>query len=146
MTPEFSANDQWQPVITVKPDGTKLFVAWYDRQGDSNNSLIDVYGRWATVAMDGTITFGTQFRISTVQFPPAFTGTTMTDPGEYDPVYPPAPCFAGGLANHMGDYESVSCAGSYFFYTWGDNRDLSSGTLLPRNQANVRLVRVSWTP
>jgi hypothetical protein len=36
-------NDQWMPVIAIKPVGNKLFVAWYDRRNDtSNNSLIDV--------------------------------------------------------------------------------------------------------
>ena len=30
-------NDQWMPVLAVKPDGTKLFVAWYDRRSDTNN-------------------------------------------------------------------------------------------------------------
>jgi len=38
--------DQWMPVLAVKPDGTQLFMAWYDRRNDTNNSLIDVYGRW----------------------------------------------------------------------------------------------------
>jgi len=32
---------QWQPAITVKPDGTKLFVGWSDRRNElANNSLI----------------------------------------------------------------------------------------------------------
>ena len=36
-----AATDKWQPAITVKPDGTKLFVAWYDRRDDpSSNGLI----------------------------------------------------------------------------------------------------------
>jgi len=46
---------RWQPVITVKTDGTKLFLAWYDRRNDPNNSLIDVYGRWASIATDGSV-------------------------------------------------------------------------------------------
>ncbi len=33
------------PVLAVKPDGTQLFMAWYDRRNDANNSLIEVYGR-----------------------------------------------------------------------------------------------------
>src|SRR5438093_11273946 len=43
----------------VKPDGKQLFVAWYDRRNDTNNSLIDVYGRWGTVASNGDVTFYT---------------------------------------------------------------------------------------
>lgn len=35
-----TTNDQWMPVLAVKPDGTQLFMAWYDRRGDTNNSLM----------------------------------------------------------------------------------------------------------
>jgi hypothetical protein len=78
-------------VLAVKPDGTKLFVAWYDRRNDPNNSLIDVYGRWATLGTDSTVTFGAEFRITTESFPPVFAGTLPENRivGHYDPVYPP---------------------------------------------------------
>src|SRR5262249_11709078 len=39
-----TTNDQWQPAISVKPNGTELFVGWYDRRLDSSNSLIDTFG------------------------------------------------------------------------------------------------------
>src|SRR6266567_4725563 len=40
--------DQWQPVMTVKPDGSQLFIAWYDRKNDpGSNSLIQTYGVFA---------------------------------------------------------------------------------------------------
>jgi hypothetical protein len=33
--------DDWQPAIAVKPDGSAVFIAWYDRRNDpTNNSLI----------------------------------------------------------------------------------------------------------
>ena len=38
------------------------------------------------------MTFGTEFRITTESFPPVFAGTLgspYTNPGYYDPVYPP---------------------------------------------------------
>jgi hypothetical protein len=42
--------DQWQPAITVKPDGTKVFIAWYDRRVDTaSNSLIQIWGTFASV-------------------------------------------------------------------------------------------------
>lgn len=33
-----STNDQWMPVLTVKPDGNQLFIGWLDRRNDTNNS------------------------------------------------------------------------------------------------------------
>ena len=86
-------NDQWMPVLAVKPDGTKLFIGWYDRRSDTNNSLIDVYARWGTIASNGDVIFYTNdFRVTTTNFPPVFAGTLSgnTAIGQYDPVYPPA--------------------------------------------------------
>jgi hypothetical protein len=84
-------NDQWMPVLAIKPDGTQLFLAWYDRRRDTNNSLIDVYGRFGTIATNGSVTLNTEFRINTVSFPPVFAGTLTNnmEQGRYDPVYPP---------------------------------------------------------
>lgn len=60
------------PSIAVRPDGDKLFVGLLDRRNDTNNSLIDVFGRWASIATNGTVTFFTNdFRITTESFPPA---------------------------------------------------------------------------
>ena len=39
-------------VLAVKPDGTQLFVAWYDRRNNPNNSLIDFCGRWGRCSLD----------------------------------------------------------------------------------------------
>jgi hypothetical protein len=86
------------PALAVKPDGTQLFVAWYDRLGDTNNSLIDVFGRWTTIASNGDVSFHTNdFRITTTNFPPVFAGTLADNKtnGHYDPVYPP-----GGVNLH----------------------------------------------
>ncbi|MCW5552465.1 MAG: hypothetical protein KIS67_09965 [Verrucomicrobiae bacterium] len=56
-----TTNDQRMPVLTVEPDGTQLFMAWYDRRNDTNNSLIDVYGRFGTTAANGSVSFGSEF-------------------------------------------------------------------------------------
>ena len=56
-----STNDQWMPVLAVKPNGTKLFMGWYDRRNDTNNSLIDVYGRWGTISTNSSVTFDTEY-------------------------------------------------------------------------------------
>jgi len=161
-----SDNDQWMPVIAVKPDGTKLFVAWYDRRADVNNSLIEVYGRWATIATDGTVTFGTEFKLSTASFPPVFAGTLPdnTIQGHYDPVYPPYgvnlkwwypewplvneygdPVLTDPLyIGHVGEYNGAWAEGSYVYVTWTDYRLLSSQTTFARNQSDIRFVRLTW--
>ena len=161
-------NDQWMPVLAVKPDGTRLFVAWYDRRNDTNNSAIDVYGRWGTIATDGAVTFGTEFKITTTNFPPVFAGTlpANTSDGHYDPVYPP-----GGVnlnwhygsawpapppeppdenvtdpawRDHVGEYDGAWSEGCYVYVTWTDSRSTAAGTLCARPQRDTRLVRVSW--
>ncbi len=147
------ATDQRQPAITVKPDGTKLFVAWYDRRDDpTNQSLVRMYGAFATLQVTSTSAFATNFAISTVTFPPVFSGT-HTDAGEYDPVYPPfldpsLGCvpgwFNGTFSGYMGDYDRAFSDTKYVYYTWGDNRNTTTNHGLTRNQADVRFIRVSW--
>ena len=160
-----SPNDQWMPVMCIRPDGNTLFLAWYDRRNDPNNSLIEVYGRFATIAADGSLTFGPEFRVSTASFSPVFAGTTQLDPGEYDPVYPPGgvnlhwyypewpapdPDFPefnltdDAYAGHVGEYNGVWAGPDYLWVTWTDYRALSVGTLSSRHQADVRAVRLSW--
>ena len=78
MNSDSPTDHQGQPAITVKPDGAKLFMGWYDRPSDTNNSLIDVYGRWGTIASNGDVSFYTNdFRITTTNFPPVFVGTAL---------------------------------------------------------------------
>jgi hypothetical protein len=147
-----TTTDQWQPVITVKPDGTKVFIAWYDRRNDpATNSLIQTFGVFADLPIAGTNSFVTNFPISAVQFPPVFTGTNRA-PGSYDPAYPPSfddpnrccESFGGAYAGHMGDYDAAVSDNVYVYYVWGDNRDLSSATIMTRKQPNVRFIRLSW--
>ena len=155
-------NDQWMPVLAVKPDGTQLFMAWYDRRSDTNNSLIDVYGRWGTIATDGSVTFGTEFRITTTNFPPVFAGTDTNNAaqGHYDPAYPPNhvnlhwwytdwptnsfQVTAASYIGHVGEYNGAWADGPFVFMTWTDNRLTASGTLYARNQGDIRFVRISW--
>lgn len=155
-------NDQWMPVLAVKPDGTKLFVAWYDRRNDTANSLIDVYGRLATIGADGSVTLGDEFRITTASFSPAFAGTLADNSieGHYDPVYPP-----GGVnlhwwytnwppdleitttpevSGHVGEYNGAWAEGPYVYISWADNRLSALGTRFGRNQGDIRFIRVTW--
>lgn len=95
--------DQWMPAIAVKPDGNALFIAWNDRRGDAtNNSLIDVYGRFATIDSSGTVQFAdADFRITTESFSPAFPGSLAENRGngDYDPVWPPG--YPTALPDHI---------------------------------------------
>jgi len=147
-------NDQWQPCMTVKPDGTKLFIAWYDRRNDSSNSLIQTYGVFANLPVTNASAFATNFPISTVAFPPVFTGTTMTSTNQFDPVYPPlirndgtnCPTFRGLYADHMGDYDTAVSDNDYVYYTWSDKRNKYTNSVsgVIRNQADIRFIKVSW--
>ena len=148
-----TTNHQWQPSITVKPDGTKLFIAWYDRRNDlGSNSLIQMYGSFANLPVTSTNAFATNFLISTVKFPPVFTGNN-TNAGTYDLAYPPAfagddpKCcgsFLGTTRNHMGDYDTAVSDNKYIYYPWADKRGFTAGTLVQRHNGDVRFVRLSW--
>jgi hypothetical protein len=146
----------------VKPDGSRIFIAWYDRRNDpSSNSLIQTYGVFAKLPITNASQFATNFPISTVMFPPAFTGTNKVD-GTYDPTYPPnfndddpnncffidpdkgCKMFCGIYAGHMGDYDVAASDNDYVYYTWGDNRNTCVFHGQTRPEANVRFVRISW--
>lgn len=113
-------NDNWSPVLAITPDGTALFVSWYDRRLDPANSLIDVFGRSATIS-GTTVTFGNDYRISEASFPVVI-GQDAVIVGTY-----------------MGDYDMAVADNATFYRTWGDNR-------LPRlthaNQPDVRFAKV----
>ena len=167
-----TANDQWMPVIAVKPDGTQLFLAWYDRRRDTNNALIEVYGRFAAIATNGSVTFADEFRITTTSFPPVFAGTRgelepiYNQPGFYDPVYPPGgvnlhwwypewpeplpPPFehvydvAPTYMSHVGEYNGVSSDQSRVLISWTDYRLLSAGFSHSAHQSDIRLLILNW--
>lgn len=156
----------------MKPDGTQLLVAWYDRRNDTNNSLIDLYGRFATIAANGSVSFGTEFIISATNFPPVFAGTDTNNiaPGYYDPVYPPeginlhwwypewplldqfgqpvltpvSPPGVVGIEGHVGEYNGAWADNQHLFLTWTDYRLYSVGTLYRRSQGDVRFARFTW--
>ena len=157
-----TTNDQWMPVLAVKPDGTQLFMAWYDRRNDTNNSLIDVYARWGTIATNGGIAFGAEFKISTTNFPPVFAGTltSNTNQGHYDPVYPANevnlhwhysdwPTNAdvktfNSYIGHVGEYNGAWAEEESVVVSWTDYRLPATATIYPRNQSDVRFARFNW--
>ena len=117
-----TTRDQWQPALAVTPDGLHLFVGWYDRRLDSANSLINTFGVVGTIS-GSTVTFGSNFRIATQSFPPGVPGQ---DPGVNE--------------FYMGDYDMAVADNSFFYYTWGDNRDSNS---FHANQPDVRFKKIS---
>lgn len=111
---------QWQPAIAVRPDGTALSVCWYDRRNDPADALIERWGVTATIS-GSTVTFGPNFSLSP-QFPAVF---------GVDPVV---------NATYMGDYDQMAADNSFFYTTWGDNRDQSIAAPARKN-ANVRFAQ-----
>lgn len=165
---DFTTNDQWMPVLAVKSDRTQLFMSWYDRRNDTNNSLIEVYGRFGSIATNGTVPFGSEIVISTTNFPPVFAGTLLsnTNQGHYDPVYPPAGVNLhwhydewteppppsqtdrnvtfNGYIGHVGEYNGAWAEEQHVIVTWTDYRLAATGTLYARNQSDVRFARFNW--
>jgi len=157
-------NDQWMPVLAVKPDGTQLFIAWYDRRNDPNNGWIEIYGCFGTIATNGDVVLGSEFKISTTSFPMVFAGTDTNSlvRGNYDPVYPPEGVnlhwnypewptnnlivTAVSYAPHVGEYNGVCAQDQYVYFTWTDYRLPASCGLSSRNQSDIRLVRLAWPP
>jgi len=154
------------PVMTVKPDGSKLFLAWYDRRNDPNNSLMDLYGRWATLDGSGAVILGTEFKITTQSSVPTFAGTRgapYTNNGYYDPTYPPGDVDLSWWYNdwpldpfgdptktfasyrgHAGEYNGASSDNAHIFCAWTDHRNVALDTMIERTQADVRFLRLQW--
>jgi len=115
-----SGRDQTMPTLAVTPDGSRLFVGWYDRRSDPANSLLERWGAIATIA-GGTLTFGPNFRISNGSFPVVV---------NQDPLL---------SATYMGDYDQAVADNSFFYTAWGDNR---LATAIHANQPDVRFQKI----
>jgi hypothetical protein len=128
---------------------------------------MEMYGRFGSIATNGSVSFGTEFVISTTNFPPVFAGTLDDNKqdGHYDPVYPPAANLhwhypewpeslppplehvndaADSYMSHVGEYNGVWAGEQYVYITWTDYRSSSAGTLYGRNQSDIRFIRLSW--
>lgn len=112
--------DNWQPVIAITPDGTGLFVSWYDRRLDGANSRINVFGRNATIS-GSTVTFGTDYRITDADFPVVI--------GQDGVI----------VATYMGDYDQAVADNTSYYRTWGDNRLASTAHT---TQPDVRFTKI----
>lgn len=116
--------DQFHPSLAIMPDGSRVFVSWYDRRNDPSNNLIDRYAAIYTVDGSGNLTKDSEFRITTASFPPALNQDTYVPMG------------------YMGDYDQSTADNNYFYTAWGDNR-LSDPA--HTNQPDVRFAKVAVT-
>src|SRR5262249_47818511 len=121
-----TTNDQWQPALAVTPDGSHVGGFWYDRRPGPSAHLIHRVRGVGTVA-GHTVSFGANFRITDVSFPPAFA---------QDPLFLPV------APGYMADYDMATADNSYFYTTWGDNR---LGDAFFANQPDVRLAKIPVT-
>jgi hypothetical protein len=100
--------DQWQPTIAITPDGTKLGVFYYSREGDAANNLFRYWGRIATIS-GSTVTFGASEAISDVASQPEFGRDSLVN------------------SVYMGDYDQAAATSDAFHVVWADNRSALPG-------------------
>src|SRR5262249_50830941 len=97
--------DQWQPSIAVTPDGTHLFVSWYDRRNSGpGNGKIDRFGVIGSIS-GSTVSFGNNFQINDA-------GTSFPEVFGQDPII---------VSNYMGDYDQATADNSFFYSSWASN-------------------------
>ena len=114
-----TTTDQWQPCLAMTPDGTGIFVSWYDRRG--NGTAIGVWGTDGIICPDGSVAFVPDYAISDATWPVVI----GQDPA-INSVY-------------MGDYDQAAADNTMFYRQWGDNR-LSNTT--HTNQPDVRFAKI----
>ena len=98
-----SVKAQWNPALAVKPNGSQLFIGFYDRRGDPNDSLRHAFGViWDINTSTGAFTKKPNFQVSASNFP----ATPEVD------------------GSRESDYDTAAADNSYFYYAWSDHRDL----------------------
>jgi hypothetical protein len=96
--------DQFFPTITVTPDGSHMFVTWYDRRNAATpNGNIERFGVIGSID-DNTVTFGHNFDYSDAPFPEVF---------GHDPAVAP---------DYMGDYDQATSDNHNFYTSFVDTR------------------------
>jgi hypothetical protein len=96
--------DQFFPSLTVTPDGSHIFVTWYDRRNAATpNGNIERFGVIGSI--DGeTVTFGHNFDYSDAPFPEEFGHDTASAP------------------DYMGDYDQATSDNQFFYTSFVDTR------------------------
>jgi hypothetical protein len=160
--------DQWNPAVAVNPLGTKLFIGFYSRRGDSSsNALIKAYGAKADITAGLAGASFNIFPISATAFPPLFPGTTASTPPcdtwKYDHVWaqagvcldenakvfecPPSPdCSHLTLATYQhfmaDDYTWAASDDTYFYYACCDRVETFGSGQQTRRDPNIRLAKI----
>jgi hypothetical protein len=96
--------DQIFPTLTVTPDGSHLFVTWYDRRNAATrNGNIERFGVIGSIDGD-TVTFGHNFDYSDAPFPEVFGHDLSVAP------------------DYMGDYDQATSDNHFFYTSFVDTR------------------------
>jgi hypothetical protein len=96
--------DQFFPTITVTPDGSHVFVTWYDRRNAATpNGDMERFGVIGKID-DSTVTFGHNFDYSDAPFPEEFGHDFVAVP------------------DYMGDYDQATSDNAFFSTSFVDTR------------------------
>jgi hypothetical protein len=96
--------DQFFPTITVTPDGSHVFVTWYDRRNAATqNGDMERFGVIGSID-DETVTFGHNFNYSDAPFPEVFGHDRAASP------------------DYMGDYDQATSDNSFYYTSFVDTR------------------------
>jgi hypothetical protein len=96
--------DQFFPTLTVTPDGSHVFVTWYDRRNAATpNGNMERFGVIGKID-DDTVTFGHNFDYSDAPFPESFGHDFIT------------------ARDYMGDYDQVTSDNANYYTSFVDTR------------------------
>ncbi len=96
--------DQVFPTLTVTPDGSHVFVTWYDRRNAATpNGDMERFGVIGKID-DDTVTFGQDFDYSDAPFPESFGHDFSSSP------------------DYMGDYDQATSDNAFYYTSFVDTR------------------------
>ncbi len=92
-----NGKSQWQPRIALDQTTGNIAVSWYDCRNSAGNDTVQL---WATVSVDGGLTFLPNIQVST-----GTTNGTVAALSTFD----------------LGDYNGLDFRGGVFYPSWADN-------------------------
>lgn len=116
-----SSHDQWNPVVSIQPDGSDLFVGFYDRRLNSTNTFFHTFGTIADVSGNPPV-FGPNFQISEVGSRPEL--------------------YLGPGVDTATDYDQAVADNDYFYYAWTDERRIMYNGAFYIRQLDIRFSRI----